>query len=241
MSYYRSTPPRGGWSGDSSGLPIVTPVNRNLMILCGVMFAVQLALRLAGVELSPYLGLVPVAVVHGWVWQLVTYMFLHANITHILFNLLAMWMFGGDVERHWGGRKYLLYWLVCGIGAGLCVTAVGAPRGVAIPTIGASGAIYGLILAYATLFGERRILWNFLFPIKARTFAWIVFAIAFGSSLQEPGDGVSHLAHLGGMAVGWLYLKRAWRVGALWQELAWRIRRRRFKVMPPRDDDKWIH
>ncbi|HEX4823455.1 MAG TPA: rhomboid family intramembrane serine protease [Candidatus Polarisedimenticolaceae bacterium] len=241
MSYYRSTPPRGGWSGDSIGLPVVTPVNRNLMILCGVMFAVQLALRLAGIDITPLLGLVPVAVVHGWIWQLASYMFLHANITHILFNLLAMWMFGGDVERHWGGRKYLGYWFVCGVGAGLCVTAAGAPRHVAIPTIGASGAIYGLILAYATLFGERRILWNFLFPIKARTFAWIVFAIAFVSSLQEQGDGVSHVAHLGGMVIGWLYLKRAWRVGALWQELSWRVRRRRFKVMPPNDDDRWIH
>jgi membrane associated rhomboid family serine protease len=211
------------------------------MIACGVMFAVQFIVRFWNIDLSPWLGLVPVAVVHGWVWQLATYMFLHANISHILFNLLAMWMFGGDVERHWGGRKYLGYWFVCGIGAGLCVTAAGAPRGIVTPTIGASGAIYGLILAYATLFAERRILWNFLFPIKARTFAWIIFAIAFVSSFQQPGDGVSHLAHLGGMVVGWLYLKRAWRVGALGQDLMWRFRRRRFKVMPKQDDDRYIH
>jgi membrane associated rhomboid family serine protease len=245
MSYYRSTPPRGGWSGESLGFPVVTPVNKALMIACGAVWAIQFVLGplLKLIDFSPWLGLVPMAVAHGWVWQLVTYMFLHApgGISHILFNLLAMWMFGGDVERHWGGRKYLAYWLACGIGAGVCVAAAGIPRGVTTPTIGASGAIYGLILAYGTLFAERRILFNFLFPIKARTFALIFFVIAFVSSLTQQGDGVSHVAHLGGMVVGWLYLKRAWRLGAFWQELSWRIRRRRFKVMPPRDDDRWIH
>jgi membrane associated rhomboid family serine protease len=246
MSYYRSTPPRGGWGGgEALGLPSVTPVNKALMIACGATWAVQFLLGpvLGLFDLSPWLGLVPVAVVHGWIWQPVTYMFLHSptSVSHILFNLLAMWMFGGDIERHWGGRKYLTYWFICGIGAGLCVTAVGAPRGVFTPTIGASGAIYGLILAYGSIFSERRILWNFLFPIKARTFAWIFFAIAFVSSFTQPGDGVSHLAHLGGMVVGWLYLNRAWRLGAFWRELSWRLRRRRFKVMPPRDNDPWVH
>jgi membrane associated rhomboid family serine protease len=247
MNYYRSAPPRGGGfgGGESLGLPSITPVNKALMIVCGGVWVIQFILGpvLHKLDLSPWLGLVPVAVVHGWVWQLVTYMFLHApaGISHILFNLLAMWMFGGDIERHWGGRKFLTYWLVCGIGAGVCVTAFGAPRGVTTPTVGASGAIYGLILAYGTIFAERRILWNLLFPIKARTFAWIFFAIAFVSSVTQPGDGVSHLAHLGGMVVGWLYLKRAWRVDRLYHEVAWRIRRRRFKVMPPKDTDRWVH
>jgi membrane associated rhomboid family serine protease len=215
------------------------------MIACGVVWAIQFVLWVVAdrFDLSPWLGLVPVRVAHGWLWQLVTYLFLHAptSILHVVFNLLAMWMFGGDIERHWGGRKYLTYWLVCGIGAGLCVTAFGAPRGVVTPTVGASGAIYGLILAYGSIFAERRVLWSFLFPIKARTFAWIFFVIAFVSSLSQPGDGVSHLAHLGGMVVGWLYLKRAWRVDRLWNEILWRIRRRRFKVMPPKDTDRWVH
>lgn len=246
MSYYRGAPPRGGWGGgEALGLPSVTPVNKALMIACGAVWATQFLLGpvLGLMDLAPWLGLVPVAVAHGWLWQLVTYMFLHAPsaLSHILFNLLAMWMFGGDIERLWGGRKYLSYWFICGIGAGVCVTAVGAPRGVSLPTIGASGAIYGLILAYGTIFSERRILWNFLFPIKARTFAWIFFGIAFVSSFAQPGDGVSHLAHLGGMIVGWLYLKRAWRLGAIWREIVWRVRRRRLKVMQPKDTDRWVH
>jgi membrane associated rhomboid family serine protease len=245
MNYYRSSPSRGGWGGESLGLPSVTPANKALMIACGVVFAAQILFgRLLGwVELSYYLGLVPVAVIHGAVWQLVTYSFLHstAMLSHILLNLLMMWMIGGDLERHWGSRKYLTYWLVCAIGAGICVTAAGAPRGVAVPTIGASGAIYGLLLAYGTIFSERRLLFMLLFPIKARTMAWILFAIAFISSLTPQSDGVSHVAHLGGMLFGWLYLKRAWHVAELWRELLWRIRRRRFKVMPPRDDDRYIH
>ena len=248
MSYYRSSPPRGGWSGgESLGLPTVTPVNRTLMIACGAVWIVQFLLGpvLKIIDLSPWLGLVPAAVVHGWVWQPVTYMFLHApgNVGHVLFNLLWMWMFGGDLERYWGPRKYLTYWFVCGIGAGIAVTLAGAWRAGAAntPTIGASGAIYGLIVAYGTIFAERRILWNFLFPIKARTMAWICFAITFVSSLSESGDGIAHLAHLGGMVVGWLYLKRAWHLGDLWREIRWATKRRRFKVMPPDDRDRWVH
>ena len=246
MSYYRSAPPRGGWGGgESLGLPAVTPVNKALMIACGVVWGAQVLLGpfLGWVDLSPFLGLVPVAVVHGWLWQLVTYAFLHSPVmySHNLFNLLMMWMIGGDLERHWGGRKYLTYWLVCGIGAGVCVTLAGAFRGVTTPTIGASGAIYGVLLAYGTIFAERRLLFMLLFPIKARTMAWILFAIAFVSSLTPQGDRVSQVAHLGGMAVGWLYLKRAWRVGDLWREIVWRLRRRRFKVMPPKDTDRWVH
>ncbi len=246
MSYYRNAPPRGGWGGgESFGLPLVTPVNKRLMIACGAMWAVQLVVGplLGWIDLSPYLGLVPVAVVHGWVWQIVTYLFLHSPVmySHILFNLLTMWMIGADLERHWGGRKYLTYWLVCGIGAGVCVTLAGAFRGATIPTIGASGAIYGLLLAYGTIFAERRLLFMFLFPIKARTMAWILFGVAFLSNLTPQSDRISHVAHLGGMAVGWLYLKRAWRVGELWREVVWRVRRRRFKVMPPNDTDRWVH
>jgi membrane associated rhomboid family serine protease len=245
MSYYRSTPPRGSWSGgESLGLPSVTPVNKALMIACGAVWGVQILLWLfASIDLSPLLGLVPVRVVQGWVWQLGTFNFLHSPVqySHILFNLLMMWMIGGDLERYWGGRKYLTYWLVCGVGAGVCVTMAGAFRGVTTPTIGASGAIYGLLLAYGTIFAERRLLFMLLFPIKAKTMAWILFGVAFLSNLTPQSDRVSHVAHLGGMVVGWLYLQRVWRIGDFWHGLVGRFRRRRFKVMPQNDDDRWMH
>ena len=151
---------------------------------------------------------------------------------------------GGELERHWGGRRYLAYYLVCGVGAGLLVTAQallrGDPRALLTPTVGASGAIYGLILAYGVIFADRIVLFMMLFPMKARTMTWILFAIAFLSNLSQSPDGLSHIAHLGGMVVGWVYLKKAWRLGELAREIRWKIRRRKFKVMPP-NDDRWVH
>ena len=248
MSYYRNSSPYGGYrGGDTLGLPVVTPVNKALMIACGAVWIVEFlaAITLHVDYISPILGLVPGRVVSGWVWQLATYIFLHAPLSpsHIVFNLLAMWMFGGELERYWGGRKYLTYWFVCGIGAGLTVTIASAwrPAAASIPTIGASGAIFGLIVAYGTIFAERRILMYLLVPIRARTMAWIYFGIAFVSMIAQPGDGVSQVAHVGGAVVGWLYLKRAWRLSDLWREARWAIKRRRFKVMPPDDRDRWIH
>lgn len=245
MSYYRNPPFRG--SGVHLGLPPMTPVNRALMIACGVVWGVQfVSLAFGGsVWLEKLFGLVPAKVLSGWIWQPLTYLFLHSpsDPTHILLNMLILWMFGGELERHWGGRRYLTYYLVCGVGAGAFVIGQALLRGGASAgalTIGASGAIYGLILAYGVIFAERVVLFMMIFPMKARTMTWILFAIAFLSNLSQSRDGLSHIAHLGGMVVGWVYLKKAWRLGELARELRWKLRRRKFKVMPP-GDDRWIH
>jgi len=249
MSYYRNPPHRG--SGVHLGLPAVTPVNKALMIACGAVWAVQLVFgMIAGApDLQSWLGVVPGMTAHGAVWQPVTYMFLHSprDPFHILLNMLVLWMFGGELERHWGGRRYLTFYLVCGVGAGLFVVGQGllrasiAPFALVTPTIGASGAIYGVILAYGMTFAERVVLFMMIFPMRARTMTWLLFAIAFLSNFSQSQDKVSHVAHLGGMVVGWLYLKRAWRMGDLFRELRWKIRRRRFKVTPPGDGDRWLH
>ena len=110
-----------------------------------------------------------------------------------------------------------------------------------VPTIGASGAIFGLIAAYGIIFGERRILFMLIFPMKARTFAIILGAMALFNTVNQPGSGVSDVAHLGGAVTGFLYLKRVWRPGRLLSELRWKLRRRRFKVMDRRDDDYPFH
>ena len=112
---------------------------------------------------------------------------------------------------------------------------------VLVAITGASGAIYGLFIGFGVVFAERTILFMLIFPMKARTMALIMFGIAFFFSWTQPQGGVSHIAHLGGAVVGFLYLKRAWRIGPLWRELKWKYLRRRFKVMKPPDDDKWIH
>lgn len=156
-------------------------------------------------------GLVPRAVIqHFAIWQLVTYMFLHDPFSfgHILFNMLTLWMFGMDLERTWGTKRFLTYYFVCGIGAGICdVTANLFFGNLNTWTIGASGAIYGLLLAFALLFPDREILFFFLFPLKAKYFVMIIGAIAFLSSLGGSTSGVSHVAHLGGMLFGYAYLK----------------------------------
>jgi membrane associated rhomboid family serine protease len=179
-------------------------------------------------------GLKPAAVsgqLH--VWQLVTYMFLHAGLFHILFNMLALWMFGGELERLWGTRYFLKFYFVTGIGAGaltVVVSLLWLEQLQYATIIGASGAIYGLLLAYALYF-PNRVIYYIVFPIQAKYFVMIVGAIAFYSSMTESG-GVANVTHLGGLLVGYLFLKGA-RLHP-WSEvkyryLKWRINRVRKK------------
>ena len=162
-----------------------------------------------------YLGLVPTLVLHQfWVWQVATYMFLHGGIFHIVFNMLALWMFGAELERIWGTRYFLKFYFVTGIGAGaLTVLFSTLPFAFAQQVqhsivIGASGAIYGLLLAYALYFPDRPIYMYFVFPIPAKVFVAIIGAIAFISSLSEAG-GTANATHLGGLIIGYLFLKGA--------------------------------
>ena len=252
MSYYRSGPPPRGFGGGIA-LPPFTPVIRSIVVACGAVYLVQVATFLASHRtdrLSLFLGLSAWGVLErGFVWQPLTYLWLHLmDPMHLVFNMLSLWLLGGELERQWGGRRFLVYYLVCGVGAAPFIVAADLVAGRSIlgpvPTVGASGAIFGIILAYGVVFADRVIYLMALFPIRARTFAWIMFAIAFLSLLtQAQGSGISHVAHLGGMAVGWLFLKRAWRVGDLLREVRWRLRRRRFRVMDSRSkgDDRWIH
>jgi membrane associated rhomboid family serine protease len=163
---------------------------------------------LAGKPILLWFNLSPSDVLpRGEIWQLVTYMFLHASITHILFNMLTLWMFGAAVEQTWGTRRFLQFYFICGIGAGICVVLANLVFGTDQRTIGASGAIYGVLLAFGMLFPETEILLMFLFPIKAKYAVMIFGAIAFLGSLQGGGT-VSNLAHLGGMLVGYLYIRQ---------------------------------
>ncbi len=154
------------------------------------------------------LALAPVAVVkHFAIWQLVTYLFLHGGITHLLFNMLALWMFGTPLEGDWGTRQFLKYYFICGIGAGICDVAMNAVMGNWLTsTIGASGAIYGLLLAFGVCYPEQTVLMGFLFPIKAKYMVMIYAAIELFLSIGV-NNGVSNIAHLGGMLVGFVYLK----------------------------------
>jgi len=206
-------------------------------------------------EVVPYLGLVPTLVLHRfWVWQVATYMFLHGGIFHIVFNMLALWMFGAELERIWGTRYFLKFYFVTGIGAGILTVLFSTlPFGFAQQiqqsiVIGASGAIYGLMLAYALYFPDRPIYMYFVFPIPAKIFVAIMGAIAFFSSLSEAG-GVANATHLGGLLVAYLFLKGA-KIHPLsevkYRYLKWKINRvrKKFDVYSggrSKDYDRHVH
>ena len=187
--------------------------------------------------LRDYLGLVPARVLHQfWAWQLATYMFLHAGIFHILFNMLALWMFGAELERIWGTRYFLKFYLGTGAGAGALTVLFSllpfafAHQVQASVIVGASGAIYGLLLAYAMYFPDRPIL-LLVFWVPAKWCVAILGAIALFSSLSDAG-GVANATHLGGLLVGYLYLKGA-RIHPIsevkYRYLKWKITRTRKK------------
>jgi membrane associated rhomboid family serine protease len=194
-------------------------------------------------DLSDFFGLRTDLVIHKfYVWQFVTYLFLHGGWFHIIFNMFALWMFGSDLEKLWGGKKFLFYYFLTGIGAGILDVTLNAlfHPSVASPTIGCSGAVYGLLLAYGMLFPDRLIYLYMIIPIKAKWFVVIMGAIEFVSSFSGSGSGVSHVAHLGGMLFGFLYL-HGWSLPYRWQLQyhEWRRARLRSKFeVYMRDEDK---
>ena len=208
-----------------------------------------------GRVLRGWLGLMPAAAITQLhIWQPATYMFLHAGLFHLLFNMLTLWMFGTELERLWGRRYFLKFYFVCGIGAGLLTvffSLLPFEFSRALYTsivIGASGAIYGLLLAYGLYFPDRPILMMMLFPIPAKYFVMIIGAIAFYSSLGATGS-VAGATHLGGLVIGYLYLKGA-RVDPLaelkYRYLKWKINRvrRKFDVYSggrANDWDRRVH
>jgi membrane associated rhomboid family serine protease len=153
-------------------------------------------------------GLTAEGAVHNFlVWQVFTYMFLHGGPWHLIFNMFALWMFGMQLEHEWGTHGFLKYYFLCGIAAGVCVLAVNVILGDwGTLTIGASGAILGVLVAFGVLYPNQTVLMNFLFPIKAKYMVMIYAAVEL-YTIFRPERGVSTIAHLGGMAFGYLYLK----------------------------------
>lgn len=183
-----------------------------LLISNVAIFLIDFFARFTGLHdpLVVLFGLTPAAVVKEFaIWQLVTYMFLHGGIGHILWNMLALWMFGADLETTWGTRRFLQFYFFCGVGAGVCVVLLNyiLPWGnSSVPTIGSSGAIFGILMAYAILYPTRTILFAFLIPIQVKYFVMIIGTIAFLMSFQV-NSGVSEFAHLGGLLFGYIFLR----------------------------------
>ncbi len=140
------------------------------------------------------------------IWQLVTYMFMHGGFMHLFFNMLWLWMFGMELEHIWGSKKFLMFYLICGLGAGISNLIFNYIVGQTVPTVGASGAIMGILLAFGMMFPNRPVFVSFLFPVPAKYFVTFVIGMDLLSGVAGSGDGIAHFAHLGGAAVGFIYL-----------------------------------
>jgi membrane associated rhomboid family serine protease len=199
------------------GFSLFPPVIKNLIIINVVVFLIQMLGDMVTV------GSVPVgAVLERWfalnplgggdgspfnfqLWQLITYQFMHAGFSHIFFNMLALWMFGMEVENLWGSKKFLIFYLSCGVVAGIFQLVLPYLFNEALgDTIGASGAIFGVLVAFGMLFPDRYIFIYFLIPVKAKYF--IIFYIALEFYSLPQGGNVAHLAHLGGALAGFIYV-----------------------------------
>jgi membrane associated rhomboid family serine protease len=214
----------------------LTPAVKNLMIATGAVFLIQQILRMISIDLYVdyflnYFALDPEKVWNQYyIWQLFTYIFLHGDFFHILFNLFSLWMFGGELESYWGSRRFLFYFFFCGIGAGI-FTVLLSPY----PVIGASGAIYGILLAFGWLFPNRPIYIYFLFPIPAKYMVVIFGLIEFFSS--GSGGGVAHLTHLGGLVFGLFFMAYP----AIRQKLRREYYKRKWSQKGPKSGGGYYH
>ena len=231
----------GGGMGGGSGpqmqfsmMTPMTPVVRGLLIAnIGIWIVFQLIIEkffLSEPWITQIFSLIPNNVISNFfVWELGTYMFLHsANVFHILFNMLLLWWLGGELEQRWGSKFFLAYYLVSGIGAAIIYTVVifvlalfkGGVGLMTVPVLGASGAIFGLMLAYGVIFGERVVYFMMLFPMRAKYFTMILGAVEVVTLLNNGvgGGEVANLAHVGGLISGFLFLQ-AW---TRFQQSKWR-------------------
>jgi len=205
-------------------------VKRFIIINAGVWLAVVIAVNWMGsVALVEHLALTPFRVANNFeVWQLFTYMWLHSptDFMHILLNLLFLWMFGGTLEATWGSKAFLRFYMYCGVGAGMIVFISGLLFSPLTPVLGASGAIYGIVVAWAIAFPNRVIYLFGVFPMKGKHFVLIPIGFAVLDFLTR-AQGVSHAAHLGGMAIGALLVTGYWRPDKAKRRLKyWWLRRK---------------
>lgn len=192
-------------------MPPLPPVTKALMLACVAAFCLNLFL-----PLGQWLALWPLSSGHFLPWQVLSYAFLHGDMTHLFFNMLGLWMFGTELELMWGQRRYLQFLGASVIVAALTQMVFTLLSGNFMPTVGASGALFGLLLAYGLLFPNRTIMPLFPpIPMKARTFVMVFGGLELLFGLTG-GGGVAHFAHLGGMLGGWLMI-RYWRGRGPWR------------------------
>jgi membrane associated rhomboid family serine protease len=238
-------PPGGGQVRIGPPGPI-PPIVKGLIIANVGVYLLQI-LASTNVLIGVF-SLIPTRVFGNFeIWRLFSYQFLHAGVWHLAINMLMLWMFGAELEQRWGSKFFLKYYFVCGVGGGLAYALVrlGSP----FPTVGASGAIFGILMAYGLWFPNRVVLVAFLFPIRVRHMVMILIAVELLQAIESTGAGIAYAAHLGGMAFGYAYL-RWWGSAGLgfgsapgWSDIKrsyyrWRLKRLQKKRFGKNDDDR---
>jgi membrane associated rhomboid family serine protease len=225
---------------------LLPPVVKNLLIINAIIYLATLVFRTRGIDLVGILGLHYISAQDFKIWQPLTYMFMHGGFGHLFFNMFALWMFGATLENSWGGKRFLLYYLVCGIGAGLIQLlviglqihflsqnlppeviqmvyqdgqqilnegknyAIDEMRSLNLAinstTVGASGSVFGLLLAFGMMYPNSVIYIYFLLPIKAKWFVIFYGALELVLGVSGANDGIAHFAHLGGMLFGFFLI-----------------------------------
>jgi membrane associated rhomboid family serine protease len=222
----------------SGGLDLLPEVVKNLLIINGLFFlATYVAGNRFGIDLNQILGLHFPGSTNFKPYQIITYMFMHGNLTHLIMNMFALWMFGRNIENYWGGKRFLIYYMVTGLGAALIhyivlylsdllpalneidrLHAAGAINDIDTyrtvlfdnvpPVVGASGAVFGILLAFGMMFPDQMIYLYFAIPIKAKYFVILYGLIELSAGIyNSEADHVAHFAHLGGMLFGFLLIK----------------------------------
>jgi len=203
MSYYKR---RDSYSGFGAGSYITRTIKALVIINVTVFLFVHIF------RAFPWLlvfGMVPRLVLSKFmIWQLATYMFVHADLWHLAVNMLMLWFFGPAIESAWGRKQFLFYYFFTGIGAGLC-SLIFSFNSYA-PIIGASGAIFGILAAYAVMFPEHIILLFFVFPMKMKHAVLVLAGMNLLGAISSSGSGIAYFAHLGGALFGYIYLKSEW-------------------------------
>lgn len=189
---------------------IKTPIFIKRLIFVNIaVYSLCTVSSLLGFNLSDILGLVPYLFLKKYfIWQIFSYMFVHGGVLHLFFNMLMLWMFGIELYNFFGKNLFIKYYFICGIGAGISVLALSffLKSSYYVPTVGASGAIFGLLLAYGWFFKDKQLYVFGIFPIKARPLVIILSLIELFSLLAQPNSNISHTAHLGGLVFGYFYL-----------------------------------
>ena len=216
--------------------PLSVPNGVKILLIINIIVFILIEISGQRNILFQLFGLVPRSVIHEYkIWQTCTYLFIHGGLLHIIFNMLVLWIVGKDLELEWGKNNFLTFYFICGVGAGLVTVIINTQS--FIPVVGASGAIYGVLVAYGFTYPNRIVYLYGLFPLQVKYLVLGLGLIAFFASLSTSTSNISHITHLSGMLIGitYIFLKYKWKNIHLWYI---KMRIKTIQYQPNNNDDE---